>query len=82
MRYKQEETAAAHLKGAFAGSEAIRSELVERLSDNARLDAHREHSMHQVVDELNRTITGFRESELETESEQHKIFLERAQEFG
>ena len=74
-RYKQEETAVVHLNGAFANSEAIRSELVERLSDNARLDAHREHSMHQVMDELHRTVAGFRESELESESEQHKIFL-------
>ena len=78
-RYKQEEAAVVHLKGAFADSEAIRSELVERLSDNARLDAHREHSMRQVMDELTRTIAGFRESELESESEQHKIFLGRAQ---
>ena len=58
-RYKQEETAAVHLKGAFANSETIRSELVESLSDNARLDAHREHSMRQVMGELNRTIAGF-----------------------
>ena len=81
-RYKQEETAVVHLKGALAGSEAIRSELVERLSDNARLDAHREHSMRQAMDELNRSITGFRESELESESEQRKIFLGRAQELA
>ena len=83
-RCKQEEMAVVHLKGAFAGFEAIRSELVERLSDNARLDAHREHSMHQVMEELNRTITitGCRESELESESEQHKIFLGRAQELA
>ena len=31
-RYKQEATAVVHLKGAFADSEAIRSELVERLT--------------------------------------------------
>ena len=74
-RYKQEETAVVHLKGAVANSEAIRSELVERLSDNARLDAHREHSMHQVMAELHRTVAGFRYSEVESESEQRKIFL-------
>ena len=49
------------------------------MSDNARLDAHREHGMRQVMDELTRTIAGFRESELESESEQRKIFLGRAQ---
>ena len=35
--------------------------------------------MRQAMGELNRTITGFRESELESESEQRKIFLRRAQ---
>ena len=38
--------------------------------------------MHQVMDKLKGTITGFRESELESESEQQRMVLGRAQELA
>ena len=77
-----EEQAVGHLKGTVANAEGIRAKLVQRLNANARLDAPREQSMHQVADDLRRAVSGFRASEMESESEQRRIFLGRAQELA
>ena len=55
-------------------------ELVERLSANARLDVRREQSMYMFVDELRQSVDGLRASERESESQQQRVFLEKAQE--
>ena len=38
--------------------------------------------MHQVADDLRRAVSGFRASEMESESEQRRIFIGRAQELA
>ena len=56
---------------------------MERLNANARLAALREQCMHhQVVDDLHRAVSGFRASAMESEGEQRRIFLGRAQELA
>ena len=76
------EAAVGHLRGSVVDFEAVRSELVKRLNTNARLDALPEQSMHQVRDELHLAVSGFRASEEESESEQYRVFLVRAQEIA
>ena len=81
-RLRHEESAVGQLRGSVVNFEAVRSELVERLDTNARLDALREQSMHQVRDKLQHVVSGFRASEMESESEQLRTFLVRAQELA
>ena len=81
-KLKREESAVGHLRGSVANFEAVRSELVERLDTNARLDALREQSMLHVRGELQRAVSGFRASEMESESEQLRVYLVRAQEIA
>ena len=62
-RCRQEMDAVVRLKSTVADTEAVRTELAERLSANARLDAHREQYMHRFVDEVRQSVDGFRSSE-------------------
>ena len=81
-KFRHEESAVGHLRGSVVDFEAVRLELVKRLNTNARLDALPEQSMHQVRDELHLAVSGFRASEEESESEQYRVFLVRAQEIA
>ena len=74
-KLKHEESVVGQLRGSVVNFKAVRSELVQRLDTNARLDALREQSMHQVEDELQRAVSGFWASEVESESEQLRVFL-------
>ena len=77
-RYRHEMDAVVRLKSTVSSTEAVRMELVERLSANARLDAHREKSMYMFVAELRQSADGFRDSERESESQQQRVFFEKA----
>ena len=61
-------------------TEAVRMELAERLSANARLGANREQYMHRFVDEMRQSVDKFRNSEREAESIQQRLFFEKTQE--
>ena len=77
-RYRCEIDTVVRPKGAVSSIEAVRMELVERLSANARLDGHRELSMHIFVDEVHQSVDSFRASERESESQQQRVFFEKA----
>ena len=79
-RYRQEMDAVVRLKSTVSNTEAVRMELAERLSANARLDARREQYGHRFVDEVRQSVVDFRNSERESEGQQQKLFLEKAQE--
>ena len=79
-RYRQEVDAVVRLTSTVSNTEAIRMELAERLSANARLDAHREQSTYRFVDEVRQSVEGFRNSERESESQQQIMLLEKTQE--
>ena len=81
-KLKHEEAAVGHLRGTVVSSEAVRSELFERLNAHARLDALREQSMHQVKGELRKAVSGFRASEMKSEREQFRVYLLWAQELA
>ena len=80
QRYRQEMDAVVRLKSTVSNTEAVRMELPERLSANARLDAHREQYMHRFVDDVRQFVEDFRNSERESEGQQQKLFLEKAPE--
>ena len=79
-RYRQEVDAVVWLKSTVSNTEAVRMELAERLSANARLDANREQYMHRFVDEVRQSVDDFRNSERATEGIQQRLFFEKAQE--
>ena len=79
-RCRQEVGAVVRLKSTVSNTEAVRMELAERLSANARLDANREQHMHRFVDEVRQSVDEFRNSERETESVQQRLFIEKTQE--
>ena len=79
-RYRQEVDAVVWLKSTVSNTEAVRMELAERLSANARLDANREQCMHRFVDEVRQSVDDFRNSERATEGIQQRLFFEKAQE--
>ena len=79
-RYRQEMDAVVRLESTVSDTEAVRMELAERLSANARLDANREQYMHRFVDEARQSVDEFRNSERETESIQQRLFFEKTQE--
>ena len=79
-RCRQEVDTVVRLKSTVSSAEAVRMELVERLSANARLDSRREQSMYMFVDELRQSVDGFRASERESESQQQRVFFEKVQE--
>ena len=79
-RYHQEVDAVVRLRSTVSNTEAVRMELAERLSANARLDANREQYMHRFVDEVRQSVDEFRNSERETESIQQRLFFEKTQE--
>ena len=79
-RYRQEVDAVVRLKSTVSNTEAVRMELAERLSANARLDANREQYMHRFVDEVRQSVDEFRNSERETEGIQQRLFFEKTQE--
>ena len=79
-RYRQEVDAVVQLRSTVSNTEAVRMELAERLSANARLDANREQYMHRFVDEVRQSVNEFRNSERETESVQQRLFIEKTQE--
>ena len=79
-RYRQEVDAVVRLRSTVSNTEAVRMELAERLSANARLDANREQYMHRFVDEVRQSVDEFRNSERETESIQQRLFFEKTQE--
>ena len=81
-RCQHEVDTVVRLRSAVSSTEAVRMELVERLSANDRLDAHREQSMYMFVDELRQSVDGFRASGRESESQQQKMFFEKAQELA
>ena len=79
-RYHQEVDAVVRLRSTVSNTEAVRMELAERLSANARLDANREQYMHRFVNEVRQSVDEFRNSERETESIQQRLFFEKTQE--
>ena len=79
-RCRQEMDAVVRLKSTVSNTEAVRMELAERLSANARLDANREQYMHRFVDEVRQSVDDFRNSERATEGIQQRLFFEKAQE--
>ena len=79
-RYRQEVDAVVRLTSTVSNTEPVRMELAERLSANARLDAHREQSTYRFVDEVRQSVEGFRNSERESESQQQIMLLEKTQE--
>ena len=58
-RCRQEVDAVVRLRSTVSNTEAVRMELAERLSANARLDANREQYMHRFVDEVRQSVDEF-----------------------